>query len=87
MPTYFNPNQDAVHSRGVVIPPRQTVATQAVLDLDTAAITGRSKEGFVIEANRNDTLFIKFNEDNDWTEITLTPTASLLGQAASPLQE
>lgn len=87
MPTYFNPNTDAVHSRNVVIPPRATVATESVLDLTTASITGREIENFSIIENRNDKLYLMFNDDQNWTEITLTANPGSPGSTAQDIAD
>jgi hypothetical protein len=75
MPRYINNSGNPVYFGNTVFSPNQEVATYDTLD-NRAFTVGSILETYDIDVGVNDKLFIKFNNETSWTEITLTNGAA-----------
>lgn len=70
MPKYRNNYSNPIQFDGTVFAPNQEVETYNTLD-NRAFIVSSIAETYNIAAGVNDKLFIKFNDETAWTEVTL----------------
>ena len=75
MPKYVNNAAVPVYFNGTVFVPNQEVETYDTLE-NRAFIVGTVLQNYAIVLNVNDTLYLRFNEEDAWAVVTLTPGAA-----------